>query len=120
MKMKKSICIIILLIVAFAFFDSEDTDTLNEDSHVIYRNEPIVNRDYDYFESTKIQTICYLCGGSGYQKYKCSACGGSGIDPAYESTKGSLLHGFAEKDCSKCSGTGYPVCEACWGKGYVD
>lgn len=60
---------------------------------------------------------CSACGGTGRGKIKCTNCGGSGISPVYESTKGSALHAFADKDCAKCSGTGYERCTSCWGSG---
>lgn len=62
--MKKRICIIILLNTVFAFFNSRDSDTLDENSNVI--------------------------------------------------------HGFTDKNYSKCFVTDYPVCWAYWGKGYGD
>ena len=45
--------------------------------------------------------ICDTCGGSGRSSIKCTYCGGSGIDPAYEATKGSAIHSFADKECAK-------------------
>lgn len=61
--------------------------------------------------------ICDACGGSGRSSIKCTYCGGSGIDPAYEATKGSAIHSFADKECAKCGGTGLERCTECWGTG---
>lgn len=62
-------------------------------------------------------TPCAACGGSGYGSSPCSLCNGTGINSTYERTKGSALHGFADKDCPKCGGTGMSKCTSCWGTG---
>lgn len=61
--------------------------------------------------------ICDDCGGSGRSSIRCTYCGGSGIDPAYEATKGSAIHSFADKECAECGGTGLERCKECWGTG---
>lgn len=60
---------------------------------------------------------CSACGGSGYGTSSCSLCNGTGINSSYELTKGSAIHAFANKECSKCSGSGREKCTSCWGTG---
>lgn len=67
--------------------------------------------------ATTRKSICTSCGGSGVGTSKCTYCNGSGVDPTYESTKGKIIHGFAEKDCAKCGGSGRAKCTVCGGKG---
>ena len=62
-------------------------------------------------------TQCSECRGTGRSDLACLNCGGSGVDPAYEITKGSVLHGFTEKDCAVCNGSGYQKCSFCGGTG---
>lgn len=60
---------------------------------------------------------CTECGGTGRSDFRCMSCDGTGIDSAYEMTKGSVLHGFTEKDCIVCDGSGYQRCSFCGGTG---
>ena len=60
---------------------------------------------------------CTECGGTGDSDIKCTNCDGTGIDPAYEMTKGSVLHAFAEEECSVCGGSGFKKCMFCGGTG---
>ena len=62
-------------------------------------------------------TQCSECCGTGRSDLECLNCGGTGTDPAYEITKGSVLHGFTEKDCAVCDGSGYQKCSFCGGTG---
>ena len=64
----------------------------------------------------KKDNVCSYCNGTGRGTSMCTWCYGSGISSAYESTKGSVLHAFAEKDCPKCGGKGY-FCAYCRGTG---
>ena len=41
------------------------------------------------------------------------------IDPAWEMTKGSVLHSFAEKECPSCDGKGRERCDTCWETGEI-
>ena len=73
---------------------------------------------YSYPATTyTADNTCYSCGGSGYSSYTCTWCDGDGIDPAYEHTKGSVMHTFAEKDCASCGGRGLKKCGVCYGSG---
>ena len=78
-----------------------------------YTEAPYGNADIFYDEPRD----CFACGGSGISQYKCTWCDGSGIDPAYEATEGSVIHAFAQRDCAECSGLGYPPCMSCGGTG---
>lgn len=61
--------------------------------------------------------VCSECGGSGKSTYKCTYCDGSGVDPAYETNKNSVLQFFTEKECAVCGGSGYSSCLFCGGSG---
>lgn len=84
---------------------------LNEGNQILYGD------DYEYNESG---SACENCGGYGYLDMMCTWCDGSGIDPAWESSKGSATHSFAEKDCASCGGAGLKKCDSCGGTGIAD
>lgn len=133
--MKKSMIAVIMVLAAAGVISSNSADQdsrsdftyaddsgtgWNEDSMYetydgeSYNNSYFYVPDDCYYEETQ---TCSFCGGSGLSKYRCTWCDGDGIDPAYENTEGSVLHAFAEKNCAKCSGYGYPPCMSCGGSG---
>lgn len=71
-------------------------------------------------ESGRTGNPCKECRGYGYLNSKCTACNGSGIDSAWEKSKGSAIHSFAEKDCYSCDGTGKKKCFYCSGTGVAN
>lgn len=93
----------------------DDSRTMGDDNGIYenYNDSYFYIPDNDYDEPQ----ICLSCGGSGISEFRCTWCDGDGIDSAYEHTEGSVLHSFAEKDCPKCAGYGYPPCMSCGGTG---
>ena len=60
---------------------------------------------------------CSHCNGTGKKSATCAFCKGSGINPDYEASRGSVFHGFTEKSCPSCLGLGYQKCVYCNGTG---
>ncbi len=56
---------------------------------------------------------CEVCGGRGYTRLTCPACGGEGSHPDYNNP-------HARIDCRECGSTGRFIawCQACMGQGF--
>lgn len=128
-SMKKAITAVIMVLVAAGVISSNSAEknkgsdfSYVDDSRTVWNDNGIYEDDSDSYFYIPVDDydepqICPSCGGTGISEFRCTWCDGDGIDPAYEHTEGSVLHAFAEKNCPKCAGYGYPPCMSCGGSG---
>lgn len=93
--------------------------TMDQDSGYSYEAPVFPVPSYSYPNSAYGEKRCRACGGDGRMSDWCTWCEGTGEDPSYAITKGSVLHSFALKDCAKCGGKGYVECGRCGGTGWT-